>query len=457
MRRILVITHFFPWPVHKGCSQRVHQLLEHLRAKNHRADLLVAPQRPLSPSSVESAPPLVERLIVSPPVGEGGRSARLVQGVGNVIRATRIPILETLGRQTLHGAQRLRSRIRQLRRRFPRGPTILTNQAACRTPPGFRFTEPQKKHLRQLLDQTDYDTVLLEYAVVAPLLVGIPRHGRLWLLDTHDCFHRRAQSLRRQGFPVHPAHDFTREQEIEALRDFDVIIAIQDVERRAFQEMLPDKKVICVGMTYPLERLPCRGQHVTLVGSHSPLNAQGAVRVLDEVWPMISDKHPDAVFDLYGGVCELKNVRKAAQRFEKSVVLHGIIDDLEAAYHCDVVLAPLWAGSGLKTKVVEALCYGKPVITTPVGAQGLGEAVGSAMLVANRPDEIARHLSHLLSDKARRRALAEAAYTFAANHFGPQQVYAELDPLLDTPPKQTEEKQRHEQMVSDQTDRKAVA
>ena len=432
MRKILVITHFLPWPIRQASWHRNMGLLEHLREQGHRVDLLVAPQRPWARSLVESFPPVVDRVFMNTPTPHDRPGSYFVGHIANAIRATRIPILEAAGRRSFHIAKRLVNRAKQRIRTVYVSARPIKGQCAV---PGFPFTEGQHAKLRELLAEEDYDTIIVGNTLVTPLVSDISREGRQWLVDTNDCFHQRAKSMRENGIEVPDPVNFTRQQETGALGKFDVIIAIQKQEAMMFREMLPGKQTICVGMTSPIERLPNRGQHVTIVGAKSPVNAEGAVRVLNETWPRVLRDCPGAVLDIFGGLCNCDEVREAASPFApSSVVLHGEVDDLKQAYHCDVVLAPLWVGSGLKLKVVEALCHGKPVVTTSVGAQGLDEAIGSAMLVNDRTDMLAEHLISLLGDEKRRRSLADAAYAFAMNHFTPERVYGELDQVLSKKP-----------------------
>jgi glycosyltransferase involved in cell wall biosynthesis len=76
----------------------------------------------------------------------------------------------------------------------------------------------------------------------------------------------------------------------------------------------------------------------------------------------------------------------------------------------DVVLCPLRIGGGVKVKVLEALAAGKAVVTTPVGAQGLGDVVASNGLVVHESiEDLASATGELLRFPQRRRALERRA------------------------------------------------
>jgi glycosyltransferase involved in cell wall biosynthesis len=76
----------------------------------------------------------------------------------------------------------------------------------------------------------------------------------------------------------------------------------------------------------------------------------------------------------------------------------------------DVVLCPLRIGGGVKVKVLEALAAGKAVVTTPVGAQGLGDVVAANGLVVQESTEaLALATADLLRFPRRRRTLERRA------------------------------------------------
>lgn len=66
------------------------------------------------------------------------------------------------------------------------------------------------------------------------------------------------------------------------------------------------------------------------------------------------------------------SVRRAAAKADAELL--GFVEDLEPLYRSATVsVIPLNLGAGVKFKTVDALAAGVPVVTTPVGAEGIGE------------------------------------------------------------------------------------
>lgn len=64
-----------------------------------------------------------------------------------------------------------------------------------------------------------------------------------------------------------------------------------------------------------------------------------------------------------------------------------------------ITVVPLLNGAGTKTKLIQALTAGTPSVTTDIGAEGLNLTDHQEVLISNKPEEFARNMDTLLSDK----------------------------------------------------------
>jgi glycosyltransferase involved in cell wall biosynthesis len=79
----------------------------------------------------------------------------------------------------------------------------------------------------------------------------------------------------------------------------------------------------------------------------------------------------------------------------------------------------------VKGKVVEAMRFGMPMVTTGVGAQGLADA-GAALLVADDPGRQGELVLRLLRDDRLWGSTAAAALAFARQRFSSERLWAAL-------------------------------
>jgi glycosyltransferase involved in cell wall biosynthesis len=82
-----------------------------------------------------------------------------------------------------------------------------------------------------------------------------------------------------------------------------------------------------------------------------------------------------------------------------------------------VVVAPVRFGTGMRGKVLEALAMGRPVVTTSLGAEGLGATTGEQLLIADDAAACARAIRRLLADPALATRVGTAARAFAVERF----------------------------------------
>ena len=78
----------------------------------------------------------------------------------------------------------------------------------------------------------------------------------------------------------------------------------------------------------------------------------------------------------------------------------GEVERIDSWYQrADLVIAPLRAGGGTRIKLIEALAYRLPVVSTTIGAEGLDMVDGKHLLIGDRPEVFARHCLRLLQDE----------------------------------------------------------
>lgn len=96
----------------------------------------------------------------------------------------------------------------------------------------------------------------------------------------------------------------------------------------------------------------------------------------------------------------------------------GRVADLAPQYRdASVVVCPVLTGSGTSIKVIEALAHGCAVVTTSVGARGLGLVSGEQALVADDPLEFAAEVSRLLADSVAAAALGARGRSFVESRY----------------------------------------
>ena len=106
----------------------------------------------------------------------------------------------------------------------------------------------------------------------------------------------------------------------------------------------------------------------------------------------------------------------------ENVIVTGYVDDatLDMFYEkCKVVVAPLRYGAGIKGKIVDALYKGMPIVTTPIGAEGLTDAE-RAMRIADKPETFAKYVIELYRNDVLSDEFAKSALSYCRKYFSVQ-------------------------------------
>jgi hypothetical protein len=132
-------------------------------------------------------------------------------------------------------------------------------------------------------------------------------------------------------------------------------------------------------------------------------------------WPRLMESRPCTQLVLAGRICETAERLGAAEH--PNVTLHGVVEDLETLYLAsDVVVCPYYYGFGIKTKIIEALVSGLPVVTTPLGLLNTRLTPGLDVAVAEDGAGLVREVVQLLDDPAKRRRMAAAGRAYVECH-----------------------------------------
>ena len=95
---------------------------------------------------------------------------------------------------------------------------------------------------------------------------------------------------------------------------------------------------------------------------------------------------------------------------KEDIHVTGSVDDLYPFYkRSTVCIVPLRAGGGTRLKILEAMAFGRPVVSTSIGCEGLGAVDGEHLFIADIPEQFAEKTVHLLKDEGLRQRIVGQA------------------------------------------------
>jgi glycosyltransferase involved in cell wall biosynthesis len=161
--------------------------------------------------------------------------------------------------------------------------------------------------------------------------------------------------------------------------------------------------------------------------SYQP-NAQAADTLVRDIWPIVRARVPHARLIIAGARPELLQSYGTA---DSSVTFTGFVEDLAALYaQARVVCCPIFYGSGIRTKIVEAAAHARAVVSSTLGAEGLAFENDSEIVVRDGVAALAAECVRLLEDALAAERLGTAARARARADYDREAVVFKLERLF---------------------------
>ena len=161
---------------------------------------------------------------------------------------------------------------------------------------------------------------------------------------------------------------------------------------------------------------------------HHP-NVDGVKWLAEEILPKLMELLPGVQIHILGS-----NPPQEIKALESDVLhIAGFVTDEELAEYystCRLVIVPLRYGAGIKGKVVEAMRYGMPVVTTSVGAEGIAGAE-KILEIADAPEDFAKATAELYQNAVSLRERSVESYRYIRENFSPENAKRVIGPEFD--------------------------
>jgi glycosyltransferase involved in cell wall biosynthesis len=402
--RVLFLTQVLPYPLNSGAKIRAYYVLRHLAQKND-VTLVSFVRDDDQPESVIHLASFCRAVHTVPMNRSALRDGRAL--LKSLLSGTPLVIV--------------RDEIREMRAR-----------------------------LQRLVQDEPFDVVhadqtsMVQYALWATSQASnLGRQIPGLVLDAHNALYRIPQRMaRHERNPVKQAllrreARALRRYERDAYRRFDRVVFVTDVDRDALAIRDSGGRVgeakfttipICVdpGNKRLLDRRQ-RPSIVTHLGTMFwPPNVEGVVWFAWNVWPSVVNRFPGARFAVLGKDPP-REVRDLAS-IVRNVDVTGYVPD-PAPYLADtaVFIVPLRAGGGMRVKIVDAWCWGVPIVSTSIGAEGIEVEDGENILIADEPQALAEAVVRILRDPALGERLRENGRRWVEERYSWRRVYAKWD------------------------------
>ncbi|TVR77323.1 MAG: glycosyltransferase [Chitinophagaceae bacterium] len=293
-----------------------------------------------------------------------------------------------------------------------------------------RFLSPEfTSRLSQMLNETKYDIIQLEglyMSLYTPVIKKIQADAKI-VLRAHNVEFEIWERLTEQlPFGLKKAYlnlqtKRLKSFEINQLNTIDAIVPITEKDADTFKQLGCKIPVHVSPAGFKLKKWDniqnanIINKSIYHLGALDWLpNLEGIEWFLEKVWPEIVSEEPEANFYIAGRNFP-KKVKFSSQ---KGVHLIGEVKDAkEFCIDKQLMITPLFSGSGMRLKVVEGMAAGKTIVSTKIGAEGINYTSGENILIANTAEEFTSALLECFKNEALTEKIGKNARDFAFKHY----------------------------------------
>jgi polysaccharide biosynthesis protein PslH len=298
------------------------------------------------------------------------------------------------------------------------------------------FSKEMEKRLERVLREEKFDIIQLEGLYLTPYIPVIRKNSPAKLLfRSHNIEHfiweRLAAAARNplKRWYLKLLALRLKRYELEIIHQVDGLVAISPIDLEFFQSngfSLPSAvvPVTMPRLVFQNEKTKIMSGTVFHLGSMDwRPNKEGIEWFLEKVWPLVVKEVPEMKFYLAGKRLPRRYYRYASQ----NVVVAGEVPSaVEFMADKQIMVVPLLSGGGMRVKIIEGMAAGKAIVSTNIGAEGIGCEDGRNILLADKPSEMARLIVECYRDPVMAEKIGSTAIDFVRKNFSPESVMPRL-------------------------------
>ena len=285
-------------------------------------------------------------------------------------------------------------------------------------------------------------TSMAQYAIYARSWNSDPgsRQTARLVLDAHNALYRIPERMAAHERNPLKRLAFRREAcalaryEAHAYQCFDRVVFVADEDRQVLEERISgeDSRFTTIPICVDPEEKPLieRAQQpraVTHLGTMFwPPNVEGVLWFAHEVFPQVLAQVPEVRFVIIGKDPP-REVRDLPQQAQNVEVTGYVPDPMPYLAKTAAFIVPLRAAGGMRVKILDAWCWGLPIVSTSIGAEGIVARDGEDILIADTPDTFARATVRVLRDPALGERLRQNGRRWVEERYNWRRVYTRWD------------------------------
>ena len=302
----------------------------------------------------------------------------------------------------------------------------------------FFFAKYKRKNMENLIstlvNQNRFDLVQVEYNVMHHYTKQIEKIPSVIVF--HDIsakvYEREMisnESTNKKSFEI------AKKLEPEIGNKFDAVITLTNEDKLYLTNLGCETNihVIPPQINFPnIDKISKIPNSICFVGSFNrEPNLQALEILLDEIMPRVKNHNPEIILKIAGKYLPERLIKKADRT--EGVTYHGFVKNIDAfVASSGLFVAPIFIGAGLKMKLTHSLACGTPVLTTPIGAEGINIGSENGLWIETLPLDLSEKCFELMKNETELEKAGFRGKEEVNRLFSPQSVKEKLNGLYGT-------------------------
>ena len=300
-----------------------------------------------------------------------------------------------------------------------------------------RFFSPDFNELIiKTLKSESFDIILLESLFTTPYIETLKTYSSAKIiLRSHNLEYIIWKRLSKES--TNPAKKIylkllssqLKQYELDIFNKIDGIATISEEDKRKYNELNCPVKIETIPFGIETQKYKVsRNENKALKFFHIGAmdwkpNLEAVSWLLNEIWPTIQKQIPNAELHLAG-----KNMPDWLFKNSKHNIFNHkeVKDSSKFIIENDIMIVPLLSAGGIRVKIIEGMAYGKAIISTQIGAEGINYKNGENIIIANDPEDFSEKVKRISSKELDYIKIGQKAREHVTNNYDQQIISKKL-------------------------------
>lgn len=268
--------------------------------------------------------------------------------------------------------------------------------------------------------------------------------GKKIILDTHYVGKLQASKYNRGILRLSFLREFLwdiLERFSSRLSDFFIVVSEEEMSFIKEEYGINESKILVIPVTVELPKMKVSHQKlgevldkwglrnkivIMFLGMlETPPNMDAVKYIIDELAPFLWKRREEVIFLIIG-----KGKEQFRGSMPPNVIFTGFVEDVSPFFELsDLCIAPLRMGAGIKTKILEYMSYGKLVLTTPVGVEGIKLDEVSSVIVSDI-EGYPEILLNIINDLEKMKRKGKSGKEIIKKHYTPSVITKKISEII---------------------------